>query len=106
MSDTGYTIFDSETGLTMLKWAITILVAGFIAQFGKKFAAYLIEKFKSFKNRKTAAQTGRLPVDSPTRIMQGHYDREPDNAAPVPGKAELKYDKKMLKAQAKERKKK
>ncbi len=106
MSDPGYTIFDSETGLTMLKWAITILVAGFIAQFGKKFAAYLIEKFKNFKNRKTAKQTGTLPGGSPTPIMQGYGDKEAGNAVPVPGKAELKYNKKMLKAQGKERKKK
>lgn len=100
------TIFDSETGITVLKWAITILIAGFIAQFGKKFATFLIVKIQRFKNRKSASPPPQAPA---------HDQQSPAPGISMPSqvterietrRAELKLNKKMLKAQAKERKKK
>lgn len=106
MSDPGYTIFDSETGLTILKWAITILVAGFIAQFGKKFATYLIEKIRSIKKRKPETQNNMPAGSVPSQMLPGHGGTAPGPSVQAPGTSDLKYNKKMLKAQAKERKKK
>lgn len=106
MGDPGYTIFDSETGITILKWAITILVAGFIAQFGKKFATYLIERFKRMKNRKSAEQAGTPAAGATPSPAPGHPDRQGGPEISGADKAELKRTKKMLKALAKERKKK
>lgn len=106
MNDPGYTNVGPETGLTILKWAITILVAGFIAQFGKKFATFIIEKIKGIKKRKSAEQAGSQDAERPSPALPGQGDRDKGPAPYAPGKAELKSDKKMLKALAKERKKK
>ncbi len=42
-------IFDHISPETAIKWGVTILITGFIAQFGKRFATFLIEKAKSIK---------------------------------------------------------
>jgi hypothetical protein len=98
----GISAIDTETVITILKWSITILIAGFIAQFGKKLASYLIERFKQFKSRKNASGSSENQL-SPghTTIVPVHGSESPDMR-----RDELKYNKKMLKALAKERKKK
>ena len=100
MSDPN-SIIDSETAATILKWAGGILIAGFIAQFGKKFANYLMEKAKTArggKDRGDAAQSGSHAA------QQGATD----NAAAAQAaaeKARLKLEKKKSKNLAKKRKK-
>ncbi len=49
-------IFASGGIITILKWAVMILVTGFIAQFGKKFAEHLIERAKRKKIEKAPPQ--------------------------------------------------
>ena len=75
-----------------MKWAIMILITGFIAQFGKQFAAFIIGKIRNIRKKKT----GEEPAAN--------------TAAPAAGgdageRARLKLEKKLAKAAAKERKK-
>jgi hypothetical protein len=102
MPDTTNTIFDPGTISTILKWAITILIAGFIAQFGKKFANYLTEKIKARRRKKSgegavaAAHTGDAGIESGIPEHPGVVSAEI---------AKLKLKKKMSKNAAKARKK-
>ena len=50
-------ISGSDTLVTVIKWAATLIAAGFIAQFGKKFADYLIDKGKKRRTEKTGVST-------------------------------------------------
>jgi hypothetical protein len=99
-------IIDSTTASTILKWAITILVAGFIAQFGKKFANFLTEKIKNTRKKKsgsievkqgTTHETAAISPAQPPHSGFGEADSE---------RARLKLEKKKAKAAAKEQKKK
>jgi len=49
-------LFEKDTVIKIIFWSVTILITGFIAQFGKKFATYLINRLK--KNN------GEIPGDS------------------------------------------
>ncbi len=107
MSDTT-NIIDSATAETILKWAVTILVAGFIAQFGKKFATYLIEKVKAARSRKkgeagaVSGETGHIGAEA----AGADSDRFLAAARAAAEKATSKMEKKKLKNEAKARKKK
>jgi hypothetical protein len=105
MNDPAYTIFDSDTGITILKWAITILVAGFIAQFGKKFATFLIERAKRLKGRKIASTGKGTPGTGQLPFVEGNLTSLPASEAAAVHKAEVKANKKLMKSLAKERKK-
>ncbi|MBP7736681.1 MAG: hypothetical protein KA369_11960 [Spirochaetes bacterium] len=106
MTDTT-NIIDSATAETILKWAVTILVAGFIAQFGKKFATYLIEKVKAARSRKkgeagaVSGETGGIAAET----AGADRDRSPAASRAAAEKARLKMEKKKLKNEAKARKK-
>ena len=99
-------LIDSDTASTILKWAITILIAGFIAQFGKKFANLLTEKIKNFRNKKKSGnikgqtgigfETGDTPPVQPKQAGASDADAE---------KARLKLEKNKSKAAEKEQKK-
>ncbi len=105
MTDTS-NIIDSATASTILKWAITILVAGFIAQFGKKFATYLIEKTKAMRKGKKEADDGPKEASitsAHTVIHEKDYYSAASAAAAE--KARLKLEKKKLKYSMKEKKK-
>jgi hypothetical protein len=99
-------IIDSETASTILKWAVTILIAGFIAQFGKKFANYLVEKIRSFRKGKKATGDGSARDDSTEAggmIHDTYHSTAVYQAAAE--KARLKLEKKKLKNSMKEQKK-
>jgi len=107
MTDTS-NIIDSATAETILKWAVTILAAGFIAQFGKKFATYLIEKIKAARNRKKG-EAGAVSVETGhigAAAAGSDRDRYLAASRAAAEKARLKKEKKKLKNEAKARKKK
>jgi hypothetical protein len=83
--------FKSETAATVSTWAATILVAGFIAQFGKKTADYFIERFGRHKPPAPPA----MPAGSTAQTAQ------PTGEAALSGST----DKKQLKAELKKIKK-
>jgi hypothetical protein len=99
-------IIDPSTASTILKWAITILVAGFIAQFGKKLANLLTENIRNFRKKKsrnitmqqgnTLETASSSPAQPPRNGIIG-ADAE---------RARLKLEKKKAKAAAKQEKKK
>ncbi|MBN1496926.1 MAG: hypothetical protein JXA07_09175 [Spirochaetes bacterium] len=88
-------IFDSSTVSTILKWAVMILITGFIAQFGKQFATFILGKIRNIRNKKAGGEPGAKAA-GPAPAASG-------DAAE---KARLKLEKKLAKAAAKERKKK
>lgn len=88
-------IFDSSTVSTILKWAVMILITGFIAQFGKQFATFIIGKVRSIRGKKTGERKSEHADNAPPA---------PDAAAAE--KARIKMEKKLAKAAAKEKKKK
>lgn len=47
--------FLNEDAVTILKWVITILITGFIAQFGKKLANFIIDRTRKRKSLPAAA---------------------------------------------------
>jgi hypothetical protein len=105
----------SDTPITIMKWAAMILITGFIAQFGKKFAEYLIDRLRSKKS--AAADTRELPVDSTRRHHPENAPTEDDTTASQGGTAgrsaagnatdpaETKAREKMLKKAEKARQK-
>jgi hypothetical protein len=99
-------IIDSATASIILKWAVTILIAGFIAQFGKKFANYLVEKTRSMRKVKKPAGDASESVDREnTETMAKNTDYSSAALHAAAEKARLKLEKKKLKASIKEQKK-
>ncbi|HON79350.1 MAG TPA: hypothetical protein PK544_12720 [Spirochaetota bacterium] len=85
---------------TVLKWVVTILVTGFIAQFGKMLAKYIVEKIKSRKSGVSAVRDERGsaaggPDYEVTGMVQGRTTH----------KELLKAEKKRMKAEQKRAKK-
>ena len=103
-------ILDQITPVDVAKWALIVLVAGFIGQFGRKFAEYLIDRAK----RKKAAAPSEKSSSSDT-VDKGENDGrtslpEPASpATPAPTSKETKERdkarKKLNKALAKQKKK-
>ena len=54
-------LFSTEAGVfwLILKWALVVLAAGFIGQFGKAFASYLIRRAAEREEKETAPAAGR-----------------------------------------------
>lgn len=83
----------------IIKWVIIVIVAGFLGQFGKSFAKYLIERARK---KKAHAVSEKLegPVSPPT-------EPEPRKAmtdiTDVQGKAEKKAAKALVKLKKKEK---
>lgn len=48
-----HNLFSTEAGVVwlVLKWALVVLAAGFIGQFGKSFATYLIRRAREGKSK-------------------------------------------------------
>jgi hypothetical protein len=81
----------------IIKWVIIVIVAGFLGQFGKTFATYLIEKARK-KKANVASESLRSTVNQPP---------EPSSPITIPEMTgtEDKAKKKELKASVKMRKK-
>lgn len=97
--------FQSEKIPTLLKWAITLVVTGFIAQFGKRLADFIIQKIRERRHKKR-----RLPVPDSSSLKISRKESTPV-IPPIPpdkkvAKEEHKRMKKIHKARAKAEKKK
>lgn len=104
-------IIDAMTIAQAFKWALVVLVAGFIGQFGRKFAEYLIERARRKKKATAAAERALResrsgpPETSSESVPQ---DAEGSKSLPDPSKeakTKAKLEKKMAKAKAKQLKK-
>lgn len=87
----------------VLFWVIIVLVAGFIGQFGKSFAKYLMERF----GKKPPGSTGPERQQKGEGIQKDAVPApfEPPSAGPALSKEESKIRKKELKAELKRKKK-
>jgi hypothetical protein len=103
-------LFSTEGGTVWLvvKWAAIVLAAGFIGQFGKAFASYLMGRAR--KNRATSLEG---PPETGTRESAQETLRNdvtpgripaPENSVMEPSARE-EDEKKLLKARAKQQKK-
>ncbi|SEM11704.1 hypothetical protein SAMN04489760_104139 [Syntrophus gentianae] len=98
----------------ILKWVLIVLITGFIAQFGKSFAKYIMEKIRRGKTLEgqepDSLDDGRAPLRptlSPERdTAKGEKPEAVTDTAPLEEKDQAKLRKKALKAQVKEQKKK
>ena len=101
-------IIDTITFAEAMKWALVVLVAGFIGQFGRKFAEYLIDRARRKRKLKeeTAAAQGEssnserakkepLPEKAPETVLSAEED----------AKERQKQEKKKAKALSKQIKK-
>jgi len=87
---------------TAVKWIVSVLIAGFIAQFGKMFAEYLIRRYREKKERRDAVSGGGNPRAAdhvPVAIEDGRPAVQSDGV--ILG---AKARKKLRKAEAKARK--
>jgi hypothetical protein len=92
-------------------WVIVVLVAGFIGQFGRKFAEYLIERAR--RKRKAAAEAAHSqPTERKSELPAGSLGEE--TAGTETGKSSIdskaakeqaKIEKKLAKAALKQKKK-
>ncbi len=101
-----HNLFSTEAGVVwlILKWVLVVLAAGFIGQFGKAFATYLMRRAKKPEPR----EASRLPQPPPEAALpQRPTIREPSSPAqptevpPISPKDEKKEKKALAKQQKK-----
>ena len=96
-----HNLFSTEAGVVwlVLKWILVVLAAGFIGQFGKAFATYLMRRSRqptetSMKNLPEANSKGALP-ESPALQQIPSAGREEEKREM---KVQAKQQKKALKS--------
>lgn len=101
-----HNLFSTEAGVVwlVLKWILVVAAAGFIGQFGKAFATYLMGRTRERKEPEALDPPGMAPGEA------GHQrpalQEEPIPAQPATEQTvRLKDDKKQKKALAKQQKK-
>ena len=110
-----HNLFSTEAGVAwlVLKWMLVVLAAGFIGQFGKAFASYLMRRTRqprepSLQSPPEAESKGALPKSAALQQIptSGH---EEIRAAPATPAAEpagrREEEKKEMKSQTKQQKK-
>lgn len=99
-----HNLFSTEAGVVwlVLKWVLVVAAAGFVGQFGKAFATYLLRRARE---RRPGAQgpPGKAPEEDgpqlPAQQEQPFASQSPESPA------RLKDDKKQMKTLAKQQKK-
>ncbi len=94
----------------ILKWAVIVLLAGFVGQFGKSLAKYFMAKGKELRKEKGPDDAGQSilqihndsPADSPLAVNDNKS--YPDLAVDA-AKERAKQEKKALKTLEKQKKK-
>jgi hypothetical protein len=83
----------------IIMWVIIVIAAGFLGQFGKSFATYLIERARQKKSHAASGELG-VVVNPPTEPVS----RAPMSVtADADGKADKKASKALVKLRKKER---
>lgn len=97
VGDSGFFGIDTDTLLTAAKWTVTILIMGFITQFGRKLASYLMGKAAGLRKGKKSPAATEEPPSAPGVTAATDLARE---------KARYKQEKKAAKTREKIEKKK
>jgi hypothetical protein len=101
-----HNLFSTEAGVVwlVLKWILVVAAAGFIGQFGKAFANYLMRRARERKEPEAQSLAGKTPEaagpEGPA-LQENPFPAQPATEPPI----RLKDDKKQKKAQAKQQKK-
>lgn len=82
-----HNLFSTEAGVVwlVLKWALVVLAAGFIGQFGKAFATHLIRRAREGKQEETVPAAGH-EVPSPAVKQEAAPHAAPQAAESSPAK--------------------
>jgi hypothetical protein len=101
-----HNLFSTEAGVVwlVLKWILVVAAAGFIGQFGKAFATYLMRRARERKEPEAQSLSGTLPEAAGPQRPAPQEKPVPEQLATEPP-ARLKDDKKQKKALAKQQKK-
>ena len=101
-----HNLFSTEAGVVwlVLKWILVVAAAGFVGQFGKAFATYLIRRARERKAPGAQSPPGRAPEEDTPQRPALKEKLFPSEAATEPP-ARLKDDKKQMKTLAKQQKK-
>jgi hypothetical protein len=91
--------------LRIIKWILIVLLAGFIGQFGKSFAKYLMERTRRKKEAEMAAGGEFKSLPGASGGGSGSEEGRDDALSADLDKEVAKKKKKELKAQAKIEKK-
>jgi biopolymer transport protein ExbB/TolQ len=101
--------FLNEDALTILKWVITILITGFIAQFGKKLANYIIDKTRERKSKRALSNNRKYEINGEktgtTASQNDEHDRKKTSGNNENQEELLKARKKIEKEKQKQIKK-
>lgn len=101
-----HNLFSTEAGVVwlVLKWILVVAAAGFVGQFGKAFATYLMRRARERREAEAQSPPRKAPEeDAPQRpaLQEKTFPTQPAEEPP----ARLKDDKKQMKALAKQQKK-
>ena len=101
-----HNLFSTEAGVVwlVLKWILVVAAAGFIGQFGKAFATYLMRRTGERKEPEAQGPPGTAPEEAGPEdpaLQENPFPAQPATEPP----ARLKDDKKQKKALAKQQKK-
>jgi hypothetical protein len=101
-----HNLFSTEAGVVwlVLKWILVVAAAGFIGQFGKAFATYLMRRTRVRKEPEAQGMPGTIPEAAGPQRPAPQEKPFPAQPATEPP-ARLKDDKKQKKALAKQQKK-
>ncbi len=101
-----HNLFSTEAGVVwlVLKWILVVAAAGFIGQFGKAFATYLMRRTGERKEPEAQGPPGTAPEEAGPEdpaLQENPFPAQPATEPPT----RLKDDKKQKKALAKQQKK-
>jgi hypothetical protein len=101
-----HNLFSTEYGVVwlVLKWILVVAAAGFVGQFGKAFATYLIRRARERREPEAQDPPGTTPeAAGPERLALQAKPVAAQAGTEPPGG--LKDEKKQMKALAKQQKK-
>ena len=87
-----------------MKWVLIVLIAGFIGQFGKTLAKYIMERLRAGKGEASSG-TEKQRVIIETAGEKDLSPKIPEDMPPEQAEERAKQEKKALKALAKQKKK-
>ena len=101
-----HNLFSTEAGVVwlVLKWILVVAAAGFIGQFGKAFATYLMRRTRERNQAEAQGPPGTAPEAAGPKgpaLQENPFLAQPATEPPI----RLKDDKKQKKALAKQQKK-
>ena len=101
-----HNLFSTEAGVVwlVLKWILVVAAAGFVGQFGKAFATYLLRRSRERREPGAQSPPGKAPEEAGPQSPALQEKTFPPEPA-MEQTARMKDDKKQMKTLAKQQKK-